>query len=73
MAELLKVDQVMEMLKCTSKTTVYKYMNNRAFPRPIKLSDRNVMWDCTEIDSWLENRRQQRDNQFGQVKKNRIA
>ena len=64
MAELLKVEQVMKILKCTSKTTIYKYMNSRAFPRPIKLSERIVRWEAPEVTSWIEERKQQRNKQF---------
>ena len=68
MTELLDINQVMKMLGCSSRSTIYEYMKLGSFPRPIKLSGRMARWDYIEIDSWLENRRQQRDNQFGQVK-----
>ena len=64
MITLLDINQVMKMLGCLSRTTIYEYMKLGSFPKPIKLSGRMARWYYVEVDSWLENRKQQRDNQF---------
>lgn len=61
MAKLLKLSEVLGMLKCASKTTIYKYINFQAFPKPIKLSSKMARWDVSEVEKWIEERKQQRN------------
>jgi prophage regulatory protein len=37
-----------------SRTTIYKLMGARKFPRPLKLSAQCVAWKETELDAWIE-------------------
>lgn len=34
-------------------TTIYRWMKEGDFPRPIKLGRRVALWDEAEIDAWL--------------------
>jgi len=37
-----------------SRSTIYLYINDGIFPRPISLGARCVGWIESEIDSWIE-------------------
>ena len=39
-----------------SRSTVYRQMDEGAFPRPLKVGVRAVRWLESEIDSWLSSR-----------------
>ena len=44
-----------------SRSSVYAYMANGAFPRPIKLSARSVGFLSHEVDAWIAERAAFRD------------
>jgi len=67
--ELLKVNQVMEILKCKSKSTIYNLMNESEFPKPIKLTERSTRWQVSEINKWLTNREKQKNYSNCRTKK----
>ena len=56
---LLKTRQVCEKMQC-SRTQIYYLMETKEFPKPIKFSTRSQAWDEAEIDSWIEDRAEQR-------------
>lgn len=41
------------------KRTVEGMVKRGEFPAPIRVSPRRVMFDETEVDAWIESRRQQ--------------
>ena len=41
------------------------------FPAPIRLGEKRVVWIESEIDDWLEGKRQERDAAGGEVRHNR--
>lgn len=43
------------------KTSIYKLINNKAFPEAIALGERAVGWLESEIDSWITERVRQRN------------
>ncbi len=54
-ARLISMAQVTEMLG-VSRVSVYRWTKDGAFPSPIKLSERRVMWRQSDINSWLASR-----------------
>ena len=38
------------------RSTMYLMVKNGIFPKPIKLSPRNVGWLRSEIDAWIQSR-----------------
>ena len=43
------------------RSTLYLYMKNDQFPKPIKLGMRSVGWIKEEIDEWLQQRKNSRN------------
>lgn len=41
-------------------TTLYKFMNEGAFPKAVRLGERAVGWIETEVDDWLARRMAER-------------
>lgn len=58
--KLIRLTQVME---CTglARSTVYKFMAEGDFPKPVKLGVRVAAWVEAEVQSWLSNKIAQRD------------
>ncbi len=42
------------------RATIYLYMKNGTFPKPIKLGIRSVGWIEAELDEWLKARKGER-------------
>ena len=42
------------------RSTIYLYMKNNQFPKPIKLGVRSVGWIKEEIDEWVARRMEKR-------------
>lgn len=38
------------------RSTLYQYMKNNRFPKPVKLGVRSVGWIKEEVDAWLAKR-----------------
>ena len=38
------------------RSTLYQYMKNSRFPKPVKLGVRSVGWIKEEVDAWLAKR-----------------
>ncbi len=57
---LIKLKQVME---CTglARSTVYKFMAEGQFPKPVKLGVRMVAWVETEVHAWVNEKISTRD------------
>jgi len=56
---LIRLKQVME---CTglARSTVYKFIAEGDFPKPVKLGARMVAWVESEIQDWIQEKIEQR-------------
>ena len=64
---LIKIKEVMSITSL-ARPTIYKYIKNGAFPRPVSLGGRAVAWVREEIEEWIEQRIAERDNELEQTK-----
>jgi prophage regulatory protein len=55
MSRFLRLPEVME-LTGLSRATIYRYADDGAFPRPVKLTKRAVGWKSDEVEAWLSAR-----------------
>ncbi|SHJ32445.1 helix-turn-helix transcriptional regulator [Cycloclasticus pugetii] len=39
-----------------ARSTIYKYIQQGCFPRPIQLGKKAVGWKSNDIDEWIESR-----------------
>lgn len=46
------------------RSSIYKYISEGKFPKPISLGDRAVGWVSTEIDQWIRDKIEERDADF---------
>lgn len=51
--QLLTIRDVLEITKA-GRATIYDWMRDRDFPRPLKIGGRNVRWIAREVDTWLK-------------------
>ena len=54
----MKLLRVKEVVKKTSvgKSTIWAWVKEGKFPKPIKLSDRISVWKESDIDAWIESK-----------------
>jgi prophage regulatory protein len=59
--KILRLTQVMD---CTGlgRSTVYKYIAEGLFPKPIPLGERAVGWLESEVTDWIKARIKERDD-----------
>jgi prophage regulatory protein len=59
----MRVIRLKEVLDTTglSRSTVYKYMADGNFPKPVTLGERCVGWVESEVHDWLLARIEERD------------
>lgn len=57
---LIKLRDVMH-LTGLAQSTVYKYITDGTFPKPVSLGKRNVAWVESEIQDWIKERIMARD------------
>ena len=46
------------------RSSIYKYISEGKFPKPVSLGDRAVGWVSTEIDQWIRDKIEERDADF---------
>jgi prophage regulatory protein len=51
----LRLNQVVEKTGM-SRSTVYLYLNQGRFPKPVQISERLVAWVESEVDAWMQER-----------------
>ncbi|MBZ5875242.1 helix-turn-helix transcriptional regulator [Chromohalobacter israelensis] len=56
----LKLKDVMH-LTGLGRSTVYKYISESRFPKPVTLGERNVAWVEDEVQEWMLEKIAQRD------------
>lgn len=59
----MRLIRLKEVIDCTglSRSTVYKYISERTFPKPVSLGDRSVGWIESEVNDWILARIEERD------------
>ena len=57
--KVLRLDAVTKQLG-VGRSTLYRWMDEGRFPRPIKLGGRSVGWLVSDIDCWIDQRVQAR-------------
>lgn len=62
--KVVRLQQVMEMTGL-GRSTVYKYVSENWFPKPIPLGGRSVGWLESEVVEWIMARVSERDNRVG--------
>ena len=59
----MRLIRLKEVIDCTglARSTIYKYIAEGAFPKPVSLGDRAVAWVESEVQEWILERIAQRD------------
>jgi prophage regulatory protein len=57
---ILRLNSVIEVTGL-ARSTIYKFVQDGTFPKPIPLGGRSVGWVETEIQQWIEAAIQQRN------------
>ena len=62
-AQAYEIERINQVSKRTtkSKSTIYNYIKEGTFPKPIKLGPRSVGWLSHEIDEWITEKIEKRD------------
>lgn len=58
--KVLRLHQVMDTTGL-SRSTIYKYISEKVFPKPLSLGERSVGWLESEVHDWLLARLEERD------------
>lgn len=37
-----------------SRASIYRFADDGAFPRPVKIGDRAIAWRSTDIEAWID-------------------
>jgi len=53
MSNFVRIKDVMQKTGI-AKSTIWLWVKEDKFPKPIKLSERITVWDEDEIDKWIE-------------------
>lgn len=61
----MKIIRLKQVIDATglARSTIYKYITEGIFPKPVPLGDRCVGWLENEIQSWIMARVEERDMQ----------
>ena len=59
----MRIIRLKEVIDCTGlgRSTIYKYIAEGAFPKPVPLGDRCVAWVESEVHDWILARIEARD------------
>ena len=60
---VMRIIRLSEVLKCTglARASVYKYVAEGSFPKPVSLGGRSVGWIESEVQGWVSTRIEERD------------
>ena len=64
--KVIRLQQVMEMTGL-GRSTVYKYVSENWFPKPIPLGGRSVGWLESEVVEWIMAKVSERDIRTGEL------
>jgi predicted DNA-binding transcriptional regulator AlpA len=53
--ELLSTSQLLARLSIT-RPTLFAWIANCGFPRPMRFSTRRLMWEASKVEQWLQSR-----------------
>ena len=56
MGNFLRIKDVMKMTGI-AKSTIWLWVSESKFPKPIKLSPRITVWESNQIEEWKKNKR----------------
>ena len=56
--------RIKDVVKKTTigKSTIWQWVEEEKFPKPIKLSERISVWKDSDIDEWIESKINQRNS-----------
>lgn len=59
----MRIIRLKEVIDCTGlgRSTIYKYIAEGSFPKPVSLGDRSVGWVESEVQDWILARIEERD------------
>lgn len=59
----MKIMRLKEVIDSTglARSTIYKYIGENTFPKPVSLGDRCVGWVDSEVHEWILARIEERD------------
>ena len=59
----MRIIRLKEVIDSTglARSTIYKYIAERTFPKPVSLGDRCVGWVDSEVHDWILARIEERD------------
>ncbi|HCR1218428.1 TPA: AlpA family transcriptional regulator [Pseudomonas aeruginosa] len=65
----MRIIRLKEVMGSTglARSTVYKYVSEGIFPKPVSLGDRCVGWLESEVHNWILERIEERDRALGMV------
>ncbi|PWU27494.1 AlpA family transcriptional regulator [Pseudomonas sp. RW407] len=65
----MRIIRLKEVMGSTglARSTVYKYVSEGVFPKPVSLGDRCVGWLESEVHNWILERVEERDRVLGMV------
>lgn len=63
----MRIIRLKEVIDSTglSRSTMYKYISEGNFPKPVSLGDRCVGWVDSEVHAWILGRIEERDQAEG--------
>ena len=61
-SQIIRLKQVKAMTGL-SRSTIYKFMSHKQFPKQIKLGLKSSGWLLDEVDAWIQNQIKNRDNE----------
>ena len=62
----LKLMKIKEVMDCTGlgRSTLYNYISEGLFPKPVSLGARSVAWVESEVEEWILEKIEQRDGAY---------
>lgn len=59
----MRILKLKEVMDCTAlgRSSIYKYISEERFPKPISLGERSVGWIDSEVEEWILARIAERD------------
>ena len=61
-SQIIRLKQV-KAITGLSRSTIYKFMSHKEFPKQIKLGLKSSGWLLDEVDAWIQNQIKNRDNE----------
>lgn len=58
--KVLRINEVAERFR-VSRTTIYRWLKESDFPRSFPLGDRTVVWDEADLEKWLQQKKEMRN------------